>query len=350
MERYVGLDVHAKSCTAAVIDARGKQLSSTVLETNGRALVELLRGQQGRVHLCLEEGTQSGWLSEILAPHVFEMVVAHVSQSRGPKDDKRDAFALAEQLRIGAIKRGVYKAVGPYGTLRQLVKVHSMVVRDTVRIQNRIKALFRSRGVTVAGKAMYSEAKRQELEAKLPSSCRAAAQILYAQYDASNEVRKQACKQLLAESHRHPISRVLETAPGVGPIRAAQILAVVVTPERFRTRSQLWAYSGLGIVQRSSSDWIRDSKGGWVRAQVQATRGLNRNHNSMLKAVFKGAATTVVAQHRDSPLGQDYERLLAHGTKPNLAKLTIARKIAATVLAMWKAKEAYDPTKHTKSS
>ncbi len=134
MERYVGLDVHAKSCTAAVVDARGKQLSSTVLETNGRALVELLRGQQGRVHLCLEEGTQSGWLSEILAPQVFEVVVADVSQSRGPKDDKRDAFALAEQLRIGAIKRGVYKSVGPYGTLRQLVKAHAMAVQDTVRV------------------------------------------------------------------------------------------------------------------------------------------------------------------------------------------------------------------------
>jgi predicted NBD/HSP70 family sugar kinase len=36
MERYIGLDVHATSCTAAVIDGQGKRLRSYVIETNGR--------------------------------------------------------------------------------------------------------------------------------------------------------------------------------------------------------------------------------------------------------------------------------------------------------------------------
>jgi hypothetical protein len=40
MEKYIGLDVHAASCTAAVVDARGKRLGSHVIETNGQALVE----------------------------------------------------------------------------------------------------------------------------------------------------------------------------------------------------------------------------------------------------------------------------------------------------------------------
>ena len=47
------------------------------------------------------------------------------------------------------------------------------------------------------------------------------------------------------------------------------------------------------------------------------------------------------------PLHQSYQRLLAAGTKPNLARLTIARRIAAAVLAMWKNKETYNPTKQT---
>jgi hypothetical protein len=38
------------------------------------------------------------------------------------------------------------------------------------------------------------------------------------------------------------------------------------------------------------------------------------------------------------------QRLLDAGTKPNLARLTIARRIAAAVLAMWK-HEVYDATK-----
>jgi len=35
MERYIGLDVHATSCTAAVVNGHGKRLGSHVIETNG---------------------------------------------------------------------------------------------------------------------------------------------------------------------------------------------------------------------------------------------------------------------------------------------------------------------------
>jgi transposase len=128
----------------------------------------------------------------------------------------------------------------------------------------------------------------------------------------------------------------------------AQLMPIVVSPARFRTKRQFLSYCGLGIVMRSSSDWIRKKEGGWVRAEVQKTRGLNLNHNHTLKHVFKGAATTVITQLATEPLHQDYQRLIGAGTKPNLAKLTIARKIAAIALSMWKFKEKYDPTKHRK--
>jgi hypothetical protein len=62
-----------------------------------------------------------------------------------------------------------------------------------------------------------------------------------------------------------------------------------------------------------------------------------------MKQVFKGAAVSVIRQHPDDPLRKDYERLLAAGTKPNLAQLTLARKIASITLAMWKKKEVYKP-------
>ena len=148
---------------------------------------------------------------------------------------------------------------------------------------------------------------------------------------------------LLAESKKHPIIRKLSTAPGMGPIRTAQVVAIVATPERFRTRRQLWSYSGLGIVTRSSADWGQDRAGKWVRAQRAQTRGLSRKRHPRLKAVFKGAATTVIAHCGANPLRAGYDRQLANGTKPNLAKLTVARQIAAIVLAMWKTQEEYDP-------
>jgi hypothetical protein len=63
---------------------------------------------------------------------------------------------------VGGFEKAVYKQVGAFATLRQLVKAHAMIVRDTVRTQNRIKALFRARGVRVVGKGIYQAAKRDE--------------------------------------------------------------------------------------------------------------------------------------------------------------------------------------------
>ena len=144
-----------------------------------------------------------------------------------------------------------------------------MVVQDVVRVQNRIKALFRSRGVAVSGKSIYSEKGRGTFLEKLPDASRGAAKTLYAQYDAVHAIRRQAEMDLVAEARRHPINRVLETCPGLGPIRVAQLIPVVVSPGRFRTKRQFWSYCGFGLVMRSSSDWVRKPDSGWARADVQ---------------------------------------------------------------------------------
>src|SRR5262249_30947545 len=155
--------------------------------------VEFLKMQPGTLHVCLEEGGQSGWVTEILSPHAARVVVAHRNErSPGPKNDEGDAYGLAEQLRIGAIRSVVFKETGDFARLRQLVKAHLMIVRDTVRVQNRIKALLLSRGVHVEGKTLYRPDCRAIYLEGLPESARGAACLLLAQYDAIRVVRDQA--------------------------------------------------------------------------------------------------------------------------------------------------------------
>lgn len=120
----------------------------------------------------------------------------------------------------------------------------------------------------------------------------------------------------------------------------------MVSPHRFRHKRQFWNYCGLAVVSRSSSDWVRDKNGGWIKGKVAMTRGLNRNCQPKLKDVFKGAAFTVTRScRREHPWRQSYERHIGSGMKPNLAELTLARRIAATTLALWKRKELFDPQK-----
>jgi len=165
------------------------------------------------------------------------------------------------------------------------------------------------------------------------------------QLDGLVQTHERAHDWLLEESTKVPIVQLVQTAPGIGEIRAALIVAIVISPHRFRTRRQFWSYCGLAIVTHSSDDWAKDRNDKWVRQRVAQTRGLNRNRQPLLKNVFKGAAETVIAKLPQHPLKQAYDRTTTAGTKPNLAALTLARRIAGTVLAMWKNKENYDPTK-----
>jgi len=346
MDRYIGIDAHATSCTVAVIGPTGRKLSEHIVQTNAQALVDCIRTIPRPRHLCLEEGNLSAWLYEILRPHVDELVVEALTvHSSGPKSDARDAVTRAQDLRTGAIDKFVFKDPSRFALLRQLARSYDTLCRDVVRVQCRLKALYLSQGIHAHGQSVYGTAHRDDWIQKLPASSHPSAILLYAQLDAARELKRDAAKQLIAESHRHPVSKLLETCPGFGPIRVALLVPVVVTPHRFRTARQFWSYCGLGILMRSSSDWTRDGDR-WVRAQVNKTRGLSRCFNHTLKYVFKGAATTVITKYPDLPLRRHYDRMLAAGTKPNLAKLTVARKIAATTLVMWKHQEVYDPARH----
>ena len=160
------------------------------------------------------------------------------------------------------------------------------------------------------------------------------AELYYQQLDALRLVRQQARRELLAEARKHRATKLLRQIPGIGPLRAAHLVAVMQTPHRFRIKRQLWTYSGLGLETHDSAQYRV------VEQQLQRStkpvtlRGLNTNHNHDLKDIFKGAAMR--ASTAAGPLRDFYEALLAKGRKPTMACLTLARKIAAITLITWK--------------
>jgi transposase len=345
MERYIGLDVHAQSCTLAVVSAAGKRLTLQVVDTSGTALKQAFAAIPGNLHVCLEEGTQSAWVYELLKDQA-EVVVVIPDAHRGPKDDARDAWALAESLRVGAIKRRVYKDYGPFSELRAAVRAYTMIRDDVGRTKNRLKAIYRSRGLMPPADTPFDQDRQQPWARELPPEQARSAEMLLEQLKLQEALWAKAQERLASASKKHPEVKLLSTAPAIGPIRGAQIVATVVSPHRFRTKRQFWAYCGLAVVMRSSANWERDRNGKWVRAKTLQSIGLNRNRNGALKEVFKGAAHQVAIQMTGHPLHKAFVQLTEGGMKPNLAMLTIARRLAAAVLAMWKQGEVYEPSKH----
>jgi transposase len=153
-------------------------------------------------------------------------------------------------------------------------------------------------------------------------------------------LRQEARRELLAEAQKHDAWKLLREIPFIGPIRAALLIALMQTPHRFRTKRQLWTYSGFGIETHSSAEQ-RFVQGELQRAKKPASiRGLNRNHNHELKNLFKGAAT--VAAAKAGPFKEFYDALLAKGIRPEMARLTLARKMAAITLLVWKKGVRFD--------
>src|SRR5216683_4150017 len=208
-------------------------------------------------------------------------------------------------------------------------------------VMTRVKAIYRSWAIPCSGKQVYAPRHRAEWLAKINEpGVRRRAEFYYQQLDALRMVRQQVRRELLAEGKKHQAWKRLCQITSIGPIRAAVLLGILQTPHRFRTKRQLWTYSGFGIETQSSADHRRVN-GQLERAKKQVSiRGLNRNCNHDLKNLFKGAA--IVASSKPGPFQEFYTALLSKGIRPEMARLTLARKIATIVLIVWKRGACFD--------
>jgi len=342
--KYVGFDVHQSTISVAVLDAQGKLVMESILATHAAAILDFIHGLRGIIHVTFEEGTHSAWLHDLLVREVGRVVVCNPRKNAllkaGNKNDRIDARKLAELLRAGLLSP-VYHGETSMTTVKELGRSYSALTQDAARVMSRLKALYRGHAIPTTGKKAYGRRHRAEWLTQLRGAgLEVRARRLYQELDALQALRREARHDLMAECRKHQAAKWLRSVPYLGPIRAALLIGRVQTPHRFRTKRQFWAYCGLALETRSSADYR------FVNGQLERTkkpiwiRGLNLNHNHDLKNVFKSAATT--SSSRPGPFQTFYEGLLAKGMLPAMARLTLARKIAAITLSVWKKGEKFD--------
>jgi transposase len=342
--KYIAMDVHKDSISIAVRNAAGKIVMESLIETKASMILQFIDGLRGDLHVTFEEGTSAAWLYDLLKPHVTRVVVCdprkNKSMREGNQNDKIDARRLAELLRLNHLTP-VYHGEHGLRTLKELVRTYLTVTKDLARVMTRVKAIYRSWAIPCSGKQVYARRHRAEWLGKITEpGVRRRAEFYYLQLDALRVLRQDARRELLAESKKHKAWKRLCEIPAIGPIRAAVLLGILQTPHRFRTKRTLWNYGGLAIEMHSSADY-RSVDGELQRSRKNVlVRGLNRNCNHDLKNLFKGAAA--VASSKPGPFEEFYAALVAKGMKPEMARLTLARKIATIVLIVWKKGVSFD--------
>jgi hypothetical protein len=345
--KYVGLDVHLENTVISVRDDSTRVIARAVVATAAEPLIAFLRALRGAVHVAFEEGTQAQWLYDVLRPVVDQVVVCDLrgERRRGNKGDQQDADTLSARLQRGDV-RVVYHDGGARATLREVARAYVTIVKERTSQMLRLKAIFRARGIKATGTDVYDPAQRDAWLAQLREpGVHFRTRVLYALLDAATPLGQDAKSRLLAEARRDPAYARVRAIPGFGPIRTALVLAVLISPWRFRTKRSLWAFAGLAVVTYASAEYTTRHGQPVRRARAPMTRGLNRNHHPLVKHLFKSAALAAIRQ--TGPVQALYTGYLAAGLRPELARVNIARKLAATVLHVWKTGDTFDATKLT---
>jgi len=341
--KYIGMDVHMAMTVIVIMNSAGKVVANSTIETKAETIVDFFRGQRGTLYVTLEEGTQAAWLYDLIHPNVAKVVVCNTREipRSENRSDRIDAKRLANLLRMNAIKP-VYHGEHSTQAIKELVRSYISMVNDSTRVKNRLKAIFRGRGIACKGTSVYSKEDREHWRKKIDNEARRLrADRLWKELDYLTELIEEAERDVVKEARKHSATKILQSVPGIGPLRAAVILGIAITPHRFRTIKQFWKYIGLAVRTTVSAEYEIDEGQTRRSKKKPLSRGLNRNYNRALKEVFKSAAGTAAM----GPWKIQFKAMVDEGKDSSIVMLDFARKISAITLAIWKKGERYDEKK-----
>ena len=335
---YVGLDTGLSSFHQLVLQPDGTTISSRRYQMSEANLRTAFTGLGGEVHVHLEAGELAAWVRSVIAPLVTRVVISHPRTNAWitndpQKGDRMDVFKLADLLRMNRVHEVYYAEDRSRRDFKQLVQHYDDLTAQQARLKCKIKARLRTHGLIRRGEQLFSASGRQQVLNELSSpQVRTAITQLYDVLDQTVQAQTAAHHLLMSAARAFPEVALLRTAPGVGPIGAARFVAYVQTPHRFSSKRKLWRYCRLGVSHRTSD--------GKPLRHAQ----LDRSGCRRLKDVTRKAFEVAVRARTENTFKRAYEEALARTHNETHARLSVQRKIAATLRAMWLTQTPYQAT------
>jgi len=339
---WVGLDVGADETTVCATDDRGAVVFELLVASSPAALHAVLKRDKRRINLIGLESCSFGIvLFRALLKLGYPVVMFEARQAskflaiRKNKTDKNDARGLADIARLGRGSVSEVRVKTPEcQRLRSTLVTRQKLVQLRTAIEGNMRSLFRLNGGKL--NSSYSAAALRRNVSEELRRLRRSENI-----DLSEEIEpllalsaamrgyiEDLDQKLSQRAEEDPVCQRFLEIPGVGPITALAFYSAVEDPHRFRKNADIGAY--FGLVPR-------------VR---QSGQTLTRTRISKIGDRLTRSYLTSAAQHHlraaNSSLalwGTDLsERLGKTGVH-----VALARKLAVTMLAIWKSGEHYDP-------
>jgi len=334
----LGLDLGDRHHSYCVLDAEGEIIAEDQI-VNTRESLEALSKRFPAATIAMETGTHSRWISRYLQARGHQVYVANarklraISQSQ-TKSDQEDARMLARLCRadpklLSPIK---HRSETCQRALVQL-KARDALVSTRVNQTNSVRFLLKSLGLSVPY-SVKASAFVKKLRPMLDDAATALVEPLLLTIDFVSEQIKTLDKKLedLART-QYPDTERLQQIPGVGPLTALCFVLTLETPERFAHARDVGPY--LGLVPR------RDQSG-----QSDKQLPITKAGNTQLRCLLVNCAHYILGPFGpDTHLRETGLRLAGRHGKgaKKRAVIATARKLAVTMMALWKTKTEYQP-------
>ena len=255
--RYVGLDLHAKRSTLAILE-EGKEPKIRTVEGSLKRVLEVVGGIKGPFEICFEASNGYGVVYEELAKVARRVVVGHPGQlalifRSKSKHDRRDALKLAQLLRAGFVP-AVHVPRSQVRGWRRLIQHRHRLVVQRGGVKTQVRSLLRGLGIE-APKSLWSRQGMGWLCGVVfedPSDALTRDDHVEHLRYLEGAIRR-AEKRLDAIAAEHPGVALLKTIPGIGARTAEALVAWIDDPRRFRTTKAIGKYFGLVPCEDSSA-------------------------------------------------------------------------------------------------
>jgi transposase len=335
----IGLDLHKRETQLCRRQPDGRISDERVPTTRARFTAMFAGLAPARI--LLEASTESEWVARHLEQFGHTVIVAdpnfapmYATRTRRIKTDKRDAHALMEACGAGTY-RPAYRLSAARRHLRAELIVRDTLVHTRTRTITLIKTLVRRDGLRVPSGATATLAARVaalDLAVVAPT-LGAELSPLLALLTPLNAAIGAADARLAALAATDPVIPRLATAPSVGLVTAAGVVAVLDDITRFPSAHAVEAY--LGLVPREDSSAERQHRGPITKAGNTRARWLLVEAGWRLLRSRAPEATAL----------RQWGRGIAQRRGSRIAAVALARRLAGVLYAMWRDEVAYDPAR-----
>ena len=254
---YVGLDVHKKTVSYCTKQEDGRIVDQGVVEANREELSKWAAGIDRPWIGAMEATLFSGWIYDFLSPHCDEMKVAHPQMLKAiagskKKNDRVDAEKIGDLLRCDFLPE-CYMAPTGIRELRRVLRYRNLLVRQGVRMQNRMGGLLMEVGAQYNKKRLRGKKYFTHLLDMIEHVPESVIELLKISR-AAKDMFEEAQRKLLTALKNHPDLRrrvgLLMTIDGVGEVTALTWVLEIGDPARFPSRKDIVSYCGLCSAQK----------------------------------------------------------------------------------------------------